>query len=249
MSNLNSIETNPIQPPLVPNSEIIMEQEELKKEKRRENNDEILNAIYNHLNQYFRFFHSKYSIKMEQDESFGFSADEKKEIIIIADQVEKMLNKIFAENKIDIINNNHFSHFVGNGATTVSNRWASRFEEKKNIPPEAVPIMKKELQDLNYYFQEAANDQGLLEEELTLLEGHLTFFIGKYLKNNLPDGSKQIALFRFFRDLELGRIEADDFSQKVKTWANCLDIEKLKGDLTEYAGYTVFKTTNSETIN
>lgn len=229
---MHSIENLEIPPAKEVFPQAVEEEKEKREEERRVNNEKILDCLYKSLNEYFNFYYSRYASHLESSEERGFSKQEKNEITSVADQIQHLLEEINAENRIDMIMDNHFKHFLGNGIVNNAGGQAFRYEKNKPINPKAASAISREMSDLNYYLKEIANDKKLFEMELISFEGYADYFM-PYLKGNLPPGSSQVALFRFFRDLELGRIKKDDYDKRAEQWSEYVNLEKLRGDLIE----------------
>lgn len=239
MMNLRQ-EISPEMPKYGPEFEVDKELTEEEK-KRLEDNKKYLEAIEKHLSDYKDFYESFYAEQTRKAKDIGFNKSEKYDILIIVQQIQESLKEIVLENNIKINLKNHFDHILGNSTVVFAGGKARRYKEGKVIQFDDALRIKKQLENLNFFVEEAVKDKKLLEKELSSPIGYLDNFLS-YMKCDLPsDSQTQLNLFKFFRSLELGKMKQDDFWKRAEELRGFIDIEKLKGDLTEDKVFNTFK--------
>lgn len=203
----------------------------------REKNDkkESLELIFKHLEEIGDFFHSDYVIKTRK-QSFGFNKPKQFEALMkIRDLRQKLLN--FSQKDIEIVKGNHMAHILGNSITTSAGGFAKRFEdgkyfseegEEKPFPVEKFETMKSEMELMFYYIDELLKEDSLIVEEMGSGIGYLKNFVN-YLVCDLPSQTtEQLKLFRFFRELETGTINQENFSAYAEKVEKYLDMENVR---------------------
>lgn len=218
------------------------EKELTEEEKERLEDNKIYSAaIEKHLGEYENFYKSIYAKQTRKVESIGFDRSENYETLTIIEQIRESLNEIILENNIKLVTNNHFDHILGNSTVVFAGGKARRFEEGKVIQFDDALKVKRQLENLNFFVEEAAKDKKLLEKELCSPIGYLDNFL-KYMICDLPsDSQKRLQLFKFFRELEQSKIKKDDFWPRAEKLNEFIDLERLKGDLTEDNVFNTFK--------
>lgn len=214
--------------------------EELTEEEKRLTANKAMSAnIITHLNEYKEFYQSDYALQTRKERNIGFNKSEKFDILNIAAQIQEFLNEIVSDNNIDIPSNNHFDHLLGNSTVVLAGGKAIRYDKRKPILFDHALMAKRQLENLNFFIEEAVKDKKLLEKELSSPVGYMDNFL-RYIKCDLPsDSQAQLQLFKFFRELERGAMQEDDFWPRAEKLSGFIDLEALKTDLTEDK---VFKT-------
>lgn len=214
---------------------VIQKEKPAEDEKKRE-----LNNILNHIAGYEEFYHSLFA-EHSGKTTYGFNAKERNEILTIADQLRECLKKISSENKINIIPNSHLDHLIGNSTMIFAGGKSKRYEAGKTIEIKDAISVKNQMIRLNYFIQEALKDEKLMEKELCSPIGYIDNFLN-YVKCDLPpDSQTQLQFFKFFRELELGKMKQDDFWKRAEELSEFIDIEKLREDITEDKTFGTYK--------
>jgi len=152
--------------------------------------------------------------------------------------VKKSLQDIEADQiELEIITANHLAHVLGNSITTFAGGLARRYEDGKyfstdthfvELPIEKIAMAKKEMALMAYYLDELSRDRELLIEEMESSIGALKNYL-EFLSCDLPTQTvEQLKLFKFFIDLDKGRVGRDNFFEAIQGIENYLDVEKIR---------------------
>lgn len=229
---MNSLNTNIEQPEWYQRS---MEKEKLDQDESKRELDNMLD----HIAEYEEFYYSLFAEHAGKT-SYGFNEEERMEILTIAGQLRECLKEIVLENKIKILPNNHLDHLIGNSTMVFAGGKAKRYEAGKKIEIKDAALVKNQMMRLNNFIQEALKDKKLTEKELTSRVGYLEDFL-QYLSCDLPNTERQLLLFKFFRELELGKMKQDDFWERAEELSEFIDVEKLREDITEDKMFGTYK--------
>ncbi len=220
MMNLRQ-EISPEMPKYEPEFEVdkeLTEEEREISESVSEENKKQLSKILESLKEYEDFYNSLF-VKKTRKAPFGFNKYEQDEILNIAEQNKEVLTKVVSGGEIEITADNQFKHIIGNSAVVFGRAKARRYEESKDDQRKSVFIedayrVRREMKNLNFYLKETAKDKNLLKKELTSDKGYLENFLD-YLNCDLPvESQKRLLLFRFFRNMEDGKIK--DYKKAVQ---------------------------------
>ena len=202
------------------------------------NNEKSIENILGHLRDIEVFFDSDY-VTQTRKQKFGFSRIEYVEDVRKVEALKKKLLN-FSERETEIVPDNHMDHILGNSITTAAGGFARRFEggkyfseegAEKQFPVEQFKMAKEGMELMLYYIEELANDDELIVEEVGSRIGYLGHFL-EYLSCDLPSQTtEQLKLFRFFRDLKMGRITQDNFLDSIEKKQKYLNMEKIQEEL------------------
>lgn len=183
------------------------------------------NILEDRIKEYKDFYSTEYATKVE-----NVPAEKQEQYTIKAEEIEKILNQLRQNPKTEIAGQNHFSHIMGNLIPLLLNT-AERHKKGKNIPAEKIAKAKENLEILNYYLNEIYKDPELLSKELKSTHGFLTDYMD-FFKCDIPStGNNWINVFKFFRDMETGKISKENFFERAEEIYGIVDVEQLYDNL------------------
>lgn len=194
-------------------------------EKAEQIKERYFNILEDRIKEYKDFYSTEYAARVE-----NVPAQKQEQCAIQAEKIEKELNKFRQNPKTEIVEQNHFSHIMGNLIPLLLNT-AERHKKGKNIPEEKIAKARENLEILNYYLNEIYKDPELLSKEFKSAQGFLTDYMD-FFKCDIPStGNKWINVFKFFRDMETGKISKENFFERAENVCDIVDIEQLHNNL------------------
>ncbi len=209
------------------------------KEEGKSEREKSIENIRKHIQDINDFFHGRYVTQTRKQE-FGFHRPEQFEALKKIKELKDRLEEL-SKNDVEIAEYSHLDHILGNSITTSAGGFAKRFEEgkyfskdgeEKPFPVKTFEMTKSGMEQMLYYIGELAKDGDLVNQEAQSRIGYLEKFVD-YLSCDLPtQTTEQLELFRFFRELENGRINQENFdvsAEKVQKYLDAEKIQKLTG--------------------
>ncbi|MEA2088338.1 MAG: hypothetical protein U9O55_00650 [Patescibacteria group bacterium] len=207
---------------------------QLEETEKEFSSDRCLEQAITYISDFKKFYESDF-VKETSMEKYGFSKQEQEKILGLAEKLKSNILDEYENNeKLLVSGDSQFKHLAGNSTMVFAGGQARRYESGKTISEEFRKKIKNQIELLNYYIQELVENKELLQDELTLKNGHLQKFSKYFSSEVVSESPKRILVFKFFRDLEKQGILKKNFSHRLEEIdeetkiKNFLDIKKLE---------------------
>lgn len=195
------------------------------------NKKDLINPVLGHIGEVEKYFTSNLGNETRKLSQIGFSKPEQRMARVNMQKLRMKIEELAEKDKnLEVAMDNHLEHVSGNSITITAGRYAERYEERKVVSIEILKSIKKSISLLLFYFEELAEDENLIKKELSSQKGYLENFL-EYLSCDLPpETPKQLQLFKFFRNLEKGKITQENFAEATEEVRQYFDVEKIEKD-------------------